>query len=133
MTIDEITCPGCQEQCCISNIIRFAPPAIRCTSHYKVVERMSVLPDRSGLRGDDITRANAIIWMLYLAHSHVIFCVRSFSPPFADAYAETVLRPYTLIIEHMLMILPLRRSIIFGATLFDTIRGATRSTSITCL
>ena len=57
--------------------------------------------------------------------------VSIFRPPLAAAYAETVSRPSSDIIEQMLMILPSRRSIISGRTAEATMNGATRSTSMT--
>ena len=45
-------------------------------------------------------------WRLLEPYSEQILRVNIFSPPFAAAYADTVSRPSSLIIEQMLMILP---------------------------
>ena len=58
--------------------------------------------------------------------------VSIFNPPFAAAYALTVSRPNSLIIEQILMIFPCPFLIIPGMTALETIKGAFKSTSITC-
>ena len=69
--------------------------------------------------------------MLCSPNSEQMLRVSIFSPPFAAAYAETVSRPSSLIIEQILIIFPCPFFIIPGMTAFDTIKGALRSISIT--
>ena len=71
--------------------------------------------------------------MLYSPYSEQMFFVSIFSPPFAAAYADTVSRPSSLIIEQMLMIFPCPFSFIPGITALETMNGAFRSTSMTFL
>ena len=69
--------------------------------------------------------------MLYSPYSEQILRVSIFRPPLAAAYADTVSRPNSDIIEQMLMILPARFSIIAGKTALETMNGAFKSMSIT--
>ena len=69
--------------------------------------------------------------MLYLPYSEQIFLVSIFRPPFAEAYADTVSRPSSDIMEQILMILPCPFLIMDGITALDTIKGPFKSISIT--
>ena len=69
--------------------------------------------------------------MLYWPYSEQIFLVSIFRPPLAEAYADTVSRPSSDIMEQMLMILPWPFLIMEGITALDTIKGAFKSTSMT--
>ncbi len=57
--------------------------------------------------------------------------VSIFSPPLAEAYADTVSRPSSDIIEHTLIILPPPLAIMAGITALETMNGAVRSMSTT--
>ena len=59
-------------------------------------------------------------WMLYSPYSEQMLRVSILSPPFAAAYAETVSRPSSLIMEQMLMILPWPFFIMPGMTALET-------------